>query len=116
MKTCHTVPLEVLSPKPGGPFVTEPHEAGWADEALAIVHVRETHGQAPRLVLRAQLSADGVRWFDHPAAPLLFTAPGGAALPLTHFGNWLRLAGEVSGGPDDGSPAFLLDLYWVLKG
>jgi hypothetical protein len=116
MKNIHTVPLEVLSPKPDGGFFTEPHEAGWADEALAIVHVRETHGPAPRLALRAQISADGVRWFDHPAPPLLVSAPGGASLALTHFGNWLRLAGEVGGGPGGDAPTFLLDIYWVLKG
>jgi hypothetical protein len=36
-------------------------------------------------------------------------------LSLDHFGNWLRLAGTVSGGPDDGSAAVLVDIYWVLK-
>ena len=116
MKTIHTAPVEVLSAKPNGAFATEPYEAGWADEALAMIYVRETAGPAPQLVLRAQISADGARWFDHPAQPLRLEKSGGYSLPLAHFGNWLRLAGEVTGGPADGTPAFVVDIYWVLKG
>jgi len=39
-----------------------------------------------------------------------------AANPLSRagFGNWLRLAGPVTGGPDDGSAAVVVDIYWVL--
>ena len=116
MKNVHTAPLEVLSPRSNGPFATEPYEAGWADEALAMIYVREMTGPTVELLLRAQISVDGARWFDHPAAPLRIEKPGGYSLPLTHFGNWLRLAGEVSGGPADGTAALVLDLYWVLKG
>jgi len=116
MKNTHTAPLEVLSARANGAFLTEPHEAGWADEALAILYVREAHGPAPALRLRAQISADGARWFDHPAPPLRVDGSGGYSLPLAQFGNWLRLAGEVTGGPADGTPALVIDLYWVLKG
>jgi hypothetical protein len=116
MKNSHTAPLEVLATKANGAFFTEPYEAGWAGEALAMVYVREMHGPAPQLALRAQISVDGVRWFDHPAAPLRLATTGGHGLPLTQFGNWLRLAGEVSGGPSDGGAALVLDLYLVLKG
>lgn len=116
MKDTHTAPLEVLAPKANGPFFTEPHETGWADEALAMLYVREAYGPGPRLLLRAQISADGVRWFDHPSPPLHVTRVGGYGLPLTQFGNWLRLAGEVGGGPEDGGTAVVLDLYLVLKG
>ncbi len=116
MKNVHTAPVEVLSARSDGAFFTEPHEAGWADEALAMVYVREAAGPLPSMVLRAQISADGARWFDHPAAPLQIGKTGGYGLPLTHFGNWLRLAGEVSGGPANGSPTFVIDIYWILKG
>ena len=116
MKTIHTAPLEVLSSRTNGSFTTEPHEAGWADEALLIAYVREMAGPAPLLVVRAQISADGSRWFDHPASPLHLRQSGGASLALSHFGNWLRLAGEVSGGPPEGETACVIDLYWVLKG
>lgn len=116
MKNIHTAPLEVLSARPNGAFFTEPHEAGWADEATALLYIRERHGPAPQLRLRAQISVDGARWFDHPAPPLVATRTGGYALPLTHFGNWLRLSGEVKGGPKRGRTAMVIDLYWVLKG
>jgi hypothetical protein len=116
MKNIHTAPLEVLSPRSNGAFATEPFEAGWADEALAIVYVRETAGVSPQLELRAQISVDGARWFDHPAPPLRLERAGGYHLPLTQFGNWLRLVGDVTGGPAAGAPAFVIDLYWVLKG
>jgi len=116
MRKIHTAPLEVFGAKSNGVFETEPYEAGWATEATAMVYVREAHGPAPVLRLRAQLSADGDRWFD-PEPPLALepiARPGGYALRLTHFGNWLRLVGEVSGGPES-ETAFLIDLYWVLK-
>ena len=74
MKNVHTAPLEVLAEKLNGSFVTEPHEAGWADEAMAVIYVRETAGPEPQLLLRAQISADGARWFDHPAPPLQLAA------------------------------------------
>ena len=41
--------------------------------------------------------------------------PGGYHLCLEKFGNWLRLVGEVSGGPEDEKPAFEVDIYWVFK-
>lgn len=116
MKNVHTAPLEVLASKSNGVFFTEPYEAGWADEALAMVYVRECAGTPPRLELRAQISADGVRWLDHDTPPLVLEQAGTSHLALARFGNWLRLAGTVSGGPGDGSAAFVLDLYWVLKG
>jgi hypothetical protein len=116
MKTSHTAPLEVLAAKANGSFQTEPYEAGWADEAMAMIYVRELNGPAPTLVVQAQISVDGVRWFDHPASPLRIDGLGGFGLPLTQFGNWLRLTGTVSGGEADGSTAYVLDIYWVLKG
>lgn len=116
MKNVHTAPLEILAPKSNGTFVTEPYEAGWADEALAIVYARECAGPAPHLELRPQISADGVRWMDHGAAPLVLEGEGGGHIAFVHFGNWLRLVGAVRGGPADGTAAFVLDIYWVLKG
>lgn len=116
MKNIHTAPLEVLSSRANGQFFTEPHEAGWADEAIAMLYLRETVSPAVRLRLRVQISADGVRWFDHPARALRVRRPGGYGLPVTQFGNWLRLAGVVTGGPKGGRTALVIDLYWVLKG
>ena len=95
-------------------MATEPYEAGWACEALAVVYCHEVLGPAPRLELQAQISADGCAGstlgtrFPPSRAGRLF-------LSLAGFGNWLRLAGAVSGGPDDGAAAVVVDIYWVLK-
>ena len=115
MRTVHTVPMEVYSPKANGSFELEPHEVGWATEALALVYVREVQGPAPQLELRPQISVDGVRWIDGPIAFPTITQRGGYSLALSQFGNWLRLAGTVLRGPKAGEPALVLDLYWVLK-
>ena len=116
MKNVHTAPMEVLTERANGTFTSEPHEAGWADEAIAMVYVRQVTGPGAKLVLRAQISADGARWMDHQAAPLVVTAPGAHYLPLTQFGNWLRLRGDISGGAPGNLPVFVYDFYWVLKG
>jgi hypothetical protein len=106
--------MEVFAQIPNGPYELEPYEAGWAAEALAMVYVREAHGDAPQLNLTAQISVDGIRWIDTPHTLGPIAQPGGYALLLTGFGNWLRLAGTASGGPADG-PAFVADFFWVLK-
>jgi len=116
MQHIHTAPIELLSPLENGSYVSEPFEAGWALEATAFLYIHSVAGSDPRLYLRAQISADGQRWIDSGLAFREITAPGGSYLNLTHFGNWLRLAGEVTGGPEDGKNAFVVDLYWVLKG
>lgn len=116
MQRIHTAPMELFSAVGNGPYASEPYEAGWALEATALLYVHSASGASPRFALHAQISADGQRWIDFGPAFEPVIAPGGYFLSLSHFGNWLRLAGDVSGGPEDGSPAFVFDLYWVLKG
>lgn len=115
MRQIHTAPMEIFASLHNGSFTLEPYEAGWASEAIAMIYIREFYGPAPSLRVQAQISVDGVRWIDHHAARDDINAAQGYALLVEHFGNWLRLAGEVMGGPEDGSPAFIADLYWVLK-
>jgi hypothetical protein len=115
MRRVHTAPMEVLSPLQNGTYELEPHEAGWAAEATAMIYVREAIGPAPLLSVRSQISADGQRWIDSGHAFPPITSVGGYFLNLTHFGNWLRMVGQVSGGPSDGGPAFIVDFYWVFK-
>ena len=88
MKNVHTAPLEVLSPRSNGPFATEPYEAGWADEALAMIYVREMTGPTVELLLRAQISVDGARWFE-PTCPT-------PRATWNRFGNWLTFARRAS--------------------
>ena len=53
MRKSHTAAMEIFSAKANGPVATEPYEAGWAREALAVIYCHEVHGPAPRLELRA---------------------------------------------------------------
>ena len=115
MRRIHTAPMELFSAKANGTFEVEPHEAGWASEAIAMLYVHFVRGTAPVLRARAQISVDGVRWMDLGKAFEPIREPGGYHLTLGSFGNWLRLVGEVSGGPEDDSPAMEVDIYWVLK-
>jgi hypothetical protein len=107
--------METFSPVANGSFELDPYEVGWATEAIAFVYVHQAYGPSPSVFLRAQIAADGERWVDRGPTLGPITQAGSYFLSLTHFGNWLRLAGEVSGGPEDGSPAFSMDVYWVLK-
>jgi len=107
--------MEVFAQIGNGQYALEPYEAGWASEALLFVYIREAHGASPSLTLTVQISADGSRWINTPHTFGPVSEPGGYSLLVTGFGNWLRLAGEASGGPDDGSAAFVADFYWVLK-
>ena len=78
MRKSHTAAMEIFAAKANGPVATEPYEAGWAREALAVIYCHEAHGPAPRLELRAQISADGVRWIDFGHALPAVSEPGGA--------------------------------------
>ena len=115
MRQVHTAPMEVFAPLTNGPFELEPYEVGWASEAIAMIYIREAYGPAPVLRLQVQISVDGARWIDHHATLDGICEPRGYALDVERFGGWLRLVGEVSSGPEDGSPAFIADMYWVLK-
>lgn len=112
----HTAPMQVLSNISNGEFALEPYEAGWATEAIAFIYIREAHGPAPCFNVRGQISVDGYRWINTGKSLENITSIGGYYLQLENFGNWIRLAGEVIGGPADGSPTFVADIYWALKG
>jgi hypothetical protein len=79
-----------------GEWATEPYEAGWASEALVFARLLEGPAEA-QLMARAQLSPDGIHWVDEGSVlPAVSTAQPLAFLRLREFGNWLRLAGQVS--------------------
>ncbi len=77
-----------------GEVATEPYEAGWATEAIAFVRILEGEGN---FELRAQISPDGMRWCDEGTGLGEVNDDGIAFLRITHFGNWVRLAGHVDG-------------------
>lgn len=115
MRRSQLVPMQVYSPLSNGEFYLEPYEAAWASEAIAFVYLSDLAGPSPCLELGVQISADGQRWIDFKQRFDTLTEAGGYYLQLSHFGTWLRLAGRVSGGPEDDSPAMIAHFYWDLK-
>lgn len=114
MRRTYLAPMQVFSPLYPGEFALEPFEVAWAGEAISIVYVDEVNDGAT-LDLSAEISVDGNRWIDFRRAFDTIREPGGYFLQLSHFGTWLRLAGNVTGGPEDGSPAMIAHFYWDLK-
>lgn len=86
-------------------------ECGWADEAIYFVTAEESTPTSAVIDVRAQLSADGIRWLDEGSS-LRLTGAGAAFLRLAHFGGYLRLVGTVS-GPE---PHCELTVRLALKG
>ena len=80
-----------------GSFFTEPYEAAWASEAIFFIHAEDIKGVNAKLSARIQISADGRDWIDEGTEFSQITASGSSFLRVSHFGGWLRLAGEVFG-------------------
>lgn len=105
------------------PFLTEPYETGWAKEARWFVRVLAA-SEGARLIVRTQLSPDGLFWCDAEPAATTLAGTGLHTVPVAaNFGQWLALKGEVRGGPEaDGAvegrtaePFVKLIVYLVLK-
>ena len=78
-------------------FTTEPYECGWASEAMFFVRKLEAEGDVSGTILRVQISPDGIRWCDEGTV-LTLTDQEVDFCKVSHFGNWLRLAGKLSEG------------------
>ncbi|HEY9294073.1 MAG TPA: hypothetical protein VIP98_22550 [Microlunatus sp.] len=72
------------------------YECGWAGEAIFFVTAEDATPSDAVIELRAQLSADGIRWLDE-GSTLQLTGPGAGFIRLSHFGGFLRLRGTVGG-------------------
>lgn len=82
-----------------GSFATEPYEAAWASEAIFFVRTLEASGMPDPVQARVQISPDGMRWCDEGMLLSLPGEPDGLAfVRVSHFGGWLRLAGELPAG------------------
>jgi hypothetical protein len=89
-------------------FTTLAYEAGWATEAVFFV---QTEGEHPDLTVAVEVSPDGVNWVRRAGA----TLPASESLvdvPVTSFGNWLRVA--ITGATSE-QPARVL-VHVNLKG
>ncbi|GAA2080863.1 hypothetical protein GCM10009840_15580 [Pseudolysinimonas kribbensis] len=92
-----------------GDHATLPYEAGWASEAVFFLQAEGGH---PDLSVAAEVSPDGITWIRRGAPVALRGSEALAELPLTVFGNWLRL---VVSGATEAAPARIL-IHLTLKG
>ncbi|MEV6965988.1 hypothetical protein AB0M47_12815 [Hamadaea sp. NPDC051192] len=93
-----------------GDFATEPYEAAWAGEARWFVNaLGVSSGAVVRMV--TQISPDGLTWCDLDGAEHEIAGPGLVTWPVSHFGQWLRMRGTVTG--DD--PSATLRIYLTAK-
>jgi hypothetical protein len=80
-----------------GEVATEPYECGWASEAIFFVRKLEAAGPLAGAELAAQISADGIHWCNSGAV-LALSGAEVDFVRVTHFGNFLRLAGRLPEG------------------
>jgi hypothetical protein len=81
-----------------GAFATEPCEAAWASEAVFFIRTLSASGAGAAQSAHVQISPDGMNWCDEGEVIRLPGEPGVSFCRVTHFGGWLRLAGELSPG------------------
>jgi hypothetical protein len=92
-----------------GDYATLPYEAGWASEAVFFV---QAEGDHPDLTLATEVSPDGINWVRRGVPTVLPSADTIAEIPLTTFGNWLRLT--ITGATPASGARILIHLN--LKG
>ena len=92
-----------------GEFSTLPYEAGWASEAVFFV---QAEGEHPDLAIVVEVSPDGIHWIRRGVPVVLAADAAIAELPVTAFGNWLRVT--VSGAAPDAGARILVHVN--LKG
>ncbi len=81
-----------------GKSASEPHEAGWAREAVIFVRaLKDPTGSQP--IARVEISPDGMHWISEGAEAAMPSARDEiAAMRVAQFGNWLRVAADFEDG------------------
>lgn len=93
-----------------GDFETHPLEVAWASEAIFFVDAEQLSGGAG-LLLKVQISVDGVNWLDEGTVFDTISGTIQAFRRVSHFGGWLRLQGAFDG--EDSS--YKLTIHLVIK-
>ncbi len=109
MRQSQTIVLE-RNVEWSGEFATEPCEVAWASEALFFIRALEANGIRAGSSARIQLSPDGIHWCDEGDGVRLPNEPGVSYHRVSHFGGWLRLAGQLPLGA-----SVKVIVYLVLK-
>lgn len=79
-----------------GTVTSHPMEAGWAGEAIFFLIV-EALDEGAQLKAWAEISADGINWIPEGSVFPPIDQPGHYCCKVAHFGNWLRVHGEITG-------------------
>lgn len=96
MRVSYTGVLERNAELSSGEFCTEPMEVAWAAEARWFVQVLRTEPDA-RIEAIAQISPDGLTWCDLENDEMHSRSGEGLlSWPVSSFGGWLRLRGNVT--------------------
>ena len=83
-----------------GTAASEPHEAGWAREAVIFVRALKAP-KGPQPTARVEISPDGMRWVaEGTEAAMPAERDGIAVMRVAHFGNWLRVAADFADGSE----------------
>jgi hypothetical protein len=80
-----------------GHVASEPHECGWAREAMVFVRLLQPPSwrEGPRS-FAIEVSPDGLHWAPHGIAIRMPGEPGEmTCVAVERFGGWLRIAGEL---------------------
>ncbi len=89
---------------------TEPYECGWAREAIVYLRALSQPIKVDGVQAHIEFSPDGINWVD---SGLKFQLPTQvdeiAWIPITHFGNWLRVSADV---PKNSSICVLVSLHF----
>lgn len=80
-----------------GALSSHPMEAGWAGEAIFFLIVEELKGKGASINAYVEISADGINWIKEGSAFPPIDQAGHYFCKVTHFGNWLRVNGEILG-------------------
>ncbi|MEM7025230.1 MAG: hypothetical protein AAF637_21975 [Pseudomonadota bacterium] len=82
-----------------GTFATEPYEAPWAASVIVFLRLLKADGSAEGAEVEVQISPDGQHWVgEGTTVPLPTHSNPVTFAKVTHFGNWLRLAGSLPNG------------------
>lgn len=93
-------------------FASHPMEAGWASEAIFFLIIEDVSGDDASLHAFVEISADGINWIREGTVFPPINTNGHYAVKVAHFGNWLRVQGNVTGQ----GAAFKLSVHLHLKG
>lgn len=97
-----------------GDFAVEPYEVAWATEAIYFVRALDGSDIPAGVLVRVQISPDGIHWCDEGTTFYLPTISSSDISPdtasgtssssaltfgkVSHFGGWLRLVGKLPDG------------------